>query len=71
MFCRNKFRAKLCEAGLTPRDLASLLGINEATLYRKMSGSSDFLRSEIQIIQYRLNLTNDDIMDIFFAKELA
>lgn len=68
MFHRNKFRAKLYEAGVSSLELASVLGVNESTLYRKMSGASDFTRNEIQLIRFALKLTDDDIMDIFFAE---
>ncbi len=68
MFNRNKFRAKMLEAGVTVESLATTLGVNEATIYRKMSGNSDFLRNEIQLIKHKLSLTDDDVVSIFFAE---
>lgn len=71
MFDRNKFRAKIIESGLTIEKLANLLGINAATLYRKINGSSDFSRSEMQIIRQVLNMSPQAMDEIFFAPELA
>lgn len=48
-------------------DVAKALGINVSTLYRKMSGESDFTRNEIQIIRDALYLSITDVEKIFFA----
>ena len=53
---------------MTVESLATTLGVNEATIYRKMSGNSDFLRNEIQLIKHKLSLTDDDVVSIFFAE---
>ena len=71
MFNRNKFRAKVVEAGLTLETVAKIIGINPSTLDRKMSGASDFSRKEIQILRKELHLTAAECDDIFFAEELA
>ena len=67
MFDRKKFRAKIIEKGLTIRDISIILGIKEATLYRKMSGESDFTRNEIQLFRESLKLTAEETESIFFA----
>ena len=36
-----------------------------------MSGISDFTRNEIQLIKAALNLSNEEVENIFFARELA
>ena len=69
MFDRRKFKAALALKGLTIRDVAAILSIDVATLYRKMNGTSDFYRNEIQILCTALELKNPE--DIFFAKELT
>ena len=51
MFDRKKFKAKVALAGMTLDVVAKEIGINPATLDRKMSGISDFYRSEIQKIR--------------------
>lgn len=71
MFNRNKFRAKVVEAGLTLEETAKKIGINPSTLDRKMSGISDFNRTEIQSLRKILGLSASECDDIFFAEELA
>lgn len=71
MFDRNKLRAKIVEKGFTMEKLAKILGIDSATLYRKMSMKSDFTRNEIVMIKDALEMTVDEINSIFFAEELA
>lgn len=65
MFNKAKFKAKVIEKGLTMECIAHELGINQATLYRKMNGSSDFFRTEIQTLCVLLDITNP--IEIFFA----
>lgn len=68
MFDKNKFKGAVASEGLTLADIARALGISPATLYRKAEGISDFSRNEMEIIRLRLNLTFDEIEDIFFAE---
>ena len=69
MFNERRFNAQLALAGLSRKDLAEQLGINEATLYRKIKDDGRFTRKEInQIIQI---LDIKDPEAIFFAPELA
>jgi transcriptional regulator with XRE-family HTH domain len=65
MFDQKKFKALLVMKGKTMQDIAGLLNINQATLYRKINGSSDFFRKEIQAICEYLEIENPN--DIFFA----
>lgn len=51
--------------------LASMLGMSESTLYRKISGESDFYRHEIIEIRRILNLSPEEASKIFFDRELA
>ena len=53
--------------GKTYETLAKSLGINLSTLYRKLSGESDFTRNEIQIVRSELGLSIEDVDRIFFA----
>lgn len=52
----------------TRRNLADYLGINITTLYRKITGESDFTRSEIQKTKDYLDLTSEQLEHIFFEK---
>lgn len=67
MFKANLFKAKLIEKGKTTSNIASAIGCNEVTLYRKINGTSDFTRNEIQLIKQELDISFDDVEAIFFA----
>lgn len=69
MFKENEFRAQIVRAGKTNKELANYLGINEATLYRKIKAGGNFTRDEINKMIVFLNIENPG--DIFFAQELA
>lgn len=69
MFNKLKFRAAIMEKGKTMGDVAKMLGINEATLWRKTNGTSDFNREEIQRICEYLDLESP--MEIFFGDQLT
>lgn len=71
MFNSNKLRGKMVERQVTNESLAFRLGINPATLYRKITGKSDFTRIEIQKITDILALTMQEVKDIFFADEIT
>ena len=58
MFNKNKFKAKVVESGMTLSDVAKALGIDDATLYRKMNVESDFYRKEIEALRKLLNIEN-------------
>ena len=65
LFNKLKFKAAVIERGKTMSDVAEYLKINESTLYRKVNGSSEFSRDEIQKICTLLELESP--VDIFFA----
>ena len=69
MFDRKRFKAQLVLAGLTSKELAEKLGINEATLYRKINDDGRFTRQEINELIRILNI--EDPEPIFFATELT
>lgn len=69
MFSKNKFRAAIALAGMTSKELAEKMGINESTLYRKINNDGSFSRSEINDIILILGISNPQ--EIFFAHELA
>lgn len=67
MFNKIKFRQGLIGAGYTLESLSREMGINPATLHRKMNGESDFTRKEIQEISKLFHLDADGMNEIFFA----
>ncbi len=64
MFNKAKFRASVVIAGKTMREVAEYMGINEATLHRKIARNGDFTREEIIKITEFLKLEN--AQEIFF-----
>ena len=67
MFKKNEFRAMLARKEISATEIAKVLGIDKATLSRKISGQSDFYRNEIEKICQILGLTPNETMQIFFA----
>lgn len=67
MFKKNEFKAMLARKEISVGDVARALGIDPATLSRKISGQSDFYRNEIEKLCQILKLTPDETMQIFFA----
>ena len=71
MFDRKKFHGRVIAEGYTLVTISDKLGISPVTMTRKMSRGGDFTRSELQQLRSLLNLSDDDMNDIFFAEELA
>lgn len=68
MFNKQKFKASVIAAGLTMENISRQLNINTVTLYRKINGTSDFTRAEIQQLRMILNLNMSITAEIFFAQ---
>lgn len=68
MFKKNEFRAEVVRNSMSLEDVAKAIGISYVSLYRKMNGTSDFYRGEIEKIVRLLNLSGEDVLRIFFAK---
>lgn len=71
MFNENLFRKKLIDLNISIRELSKIIGINEATLHRKIKGITDFSRNEMSIIKLKLMMNSDEFESIFFANELT
>ena len=69
MFNEAKFKAAVIGSGKTLKDVAVALDISTVTLYRKMSGDSDFYRAEIEKCCKFLNI--DNMSDVFFAQKVT
>ncbi len=69
MFDKKAFFDSLERHSITVPKLAEIMGINTVTLYRKISGESDFKRGEIQ--KCRELLGEEDCNLIFFAPKVA
>lgn len=59
----NKFNAAIALKGETKADAANIIGVNPSTLYRKLSGLSDFQSQEIEKFCSHYGTTPD----IFFT----
>lgn len=67
----NELKAECVRRGLTLENLSVKIGVNPATLHRKLSGETEFRRNELQIIKTTLNLNDEQFLSIFFNEKLA
>ena len=67
MFKKNEFRAAMARKEISTPELAKELGLAPTTLFRKISGESDFYRNEIERICAILELSPQETLNIFFA----
>lgn len=67
----TEFKVAQIRAGVTKEEIAGALGINVATLYRKLNGESDFSLSELRELKKLFNLSKDDVDRIFFGELLT
>lgn len=67
----TEFRVAQIRAGVTKEEIAKNLGINIATVYRKINGESDFTLSELRELKKIFGLSKDDVDRIFFNDELT
>ena len=70
MVNREKLKGKIVENGLTQEQLAGTLGMAVATLNYKVNNKSEFKASEIKKLAEILYLTNEEVSNIFFAKDV-
>ena len=66
----RKLKARMVERGITSGMMAKLLGINPATLSKKMCGYTDFKRAEIQQMRLALSLNDAETSAIFLTTNL-
>lgn len=69
MFDKRRFMAQLALKGVTLKELAKTLEIDESTLYRKINDDGRFTRKEMNNMIDFLEI--EDPNNIFFANELA
>lgn len=68
----NKLKGKIVERGMSIEKVAEAIGIDKATLYRKLSsGGEMFLIKEADAISRVLNLSGDEVNAIFFSQYVA
>lgn len=68
----NKLKGKIVECGLNISDLATAIGIDKATLYRKFNTNGQSITiKEADMIAKKLNLSYDEVNAIFFSQYVA
>lgn len=68
----NLLKAKLVERGINMTTLAEMIGLDRATLYRKLKDDgAGLLIREANAIVSALKLTVQEAMEIFFARHVA
>ena len=68
----NKLKGKIVECGLNISELAELIGIDKATLYRKINANGQTITiKEADMISKELKLSKDEVNDIFFSQFVA
>ena len=67
----NLLRAKIVEMGYNVGTFCAAAGFKRATFDRKLTGQIEFTRAEIETIALVLELTDDEIRNIFFPNYVA
>ena len=68
----NKLKGKIVENGTTVSELAKKIGMDRATLYRKLNNNAEtLLIKEANAIITALGLTSDEAVAIFFNHLVA
>ena len=67
----RRLKAAMVLAGITAEQIATALDVDKATVYRKLSGKSEFVVSEAAILRKVLHLSDDEFNSIFFNQELT
>lgn len=69
MFNVRKFKAAIELSGLTIPEIAEQMNMSKVTLYRKMTGESDFYRQEM--LDFCRIVGSNDMLGIFFDQEVS
>jgi plasmid maintenance system antidote protein VapI len=67
----NKLKGKIIENGLNIPELANKIGMDKATLYRKINNSGKFTIKEADCISKELDLSLEEVNAIFFSQYVA
>ncbi|HCR83896.1 MAG TPA: phage repressor protein [Lachnospiraceae bacterium] len=68
----NRLRGKMVENGITVDELAEIMGIDRATLYRRLnSQGKEFSIKEADTIVKALKLGKEEASNIFFSQFVA
>lgn len=68
----NKLKGKIVECGMNISELAELIGIDKATLYRKINANGQTITiKEADLISKELKLSKEEVNDMFFSQFVA
>ena len=65
---KAKLKSKMVENSITVHDLSLALGISQSTFYRKLNSGADFTIGEATQIATKLNMTAEELTNIFLSK---
>lgn len=63
----NKVKGMVMSKGSSCGKLAKELGITPTTLSTRLSGKTEFSKSELDTVKRVYNLSNDEFIEIFFT----
>ena len=66
MVNQNLLKSKIALSGLSFKEVAQKIGIPYQSFNNRKAGKIEFNLKEIKALKEILNLTNDDIAEIFF-----
>lgn len=67
-----KLKGKIVEAGMNVSSLSRELNIDKSTFYRKLNEDGTYFSiKEINVMIAKLNLSFDDVKNIFFNQSVA
>jgi DNA-binding Xre family transcriptional regulator len=66
----KKFEIALLQKGKSKKDIAQLLGVSMQTIYNKVNNVVDFKAQEVRAICDYLELTTEEMIEIFFAENV-
>lgn len=67
MIQKNILKSKLTLRERTQRDLTKALGLSKVSTNKKVNGTIKFSLNEVKKIKEYLNLTNDEVVEIFLV----
>lgn len=67
----TELKVEIVRKGYTIPTFAKTIGMAKKTLYAKLEGKSTFSQTEIVAIRNSLNLTDDRLLEIFFAQKVS
>lgn len=68
---RDMLHSCICSAGFTVRGICKRLGIAAKTYYSKLDGTTDWKLGEVIKLRELLELSDSELLAIFFANEVA